>query len=151
MTVEEFLVWAEGRPGRYELEAGEVVMMSPERAAHAESKAECYVALREAIKQAGKPCWALPDGMTVRIAADVAYEPDALVYCGDRLPGDRLEVPNPVIVVEVLSPATGQVDKTRKLTGYFSLPSVRHYLIVDADAYACVASVCACAGCAVCS
>lgn len=133
MTVDEFLVWAESQTGRYELEAGQVVAMAPERARHAEGKAACYVALRAAIRRANTPCHAMPDGMTLRIADDVAYEPDALVYCGDRLRPDALEATDAVIVVEVLSPSTGNVDKTKKLTGYFSLPSVRHYLVVDPD------------------
>ena len=34
MTVEEFLPWAEGQEGRWELHDGVPVMMSPERAAH---------------------------------------------------------------------------------------------------------------------
>jgi Uma2 family endonuclease len=33
----------------------------------------------------------------------------------------------------VISPTTGRNDRSRKLAGYFSLPSVRHYLIVDPD------------------
>lgn len=44
-----------------------------------------------------------------------------------------MEVPNPVIVVEVLSPSTRRIDASRKLAGYFSLPSLHHYLIVDPE------------------
>jgi Uma2 family endonuclease len=73
----------------------------------------------------------LPDGMTVRVADDTAYEPDALVYCGPQLPPSVLEVPAPVIAVEVLSPSNGRIDATLKLAGYFKLPSVTHYLVVD--------------------
>ena len=40
-------------------------------------------------------------------------------------------MPNPVIVVEVLSPTTRQFDVSIKLVGYFRLPSVAHYLIAD--------------------
>jgi Uma2 family endonuclease len=36
-----------------------------------------------------------------------------------------------VIVVEVLSPSTHRIDATAKLAGYFRLPSVAHYHIVD--------------------
>jgi Uma2 family endonuclease len=36
-----------------------------------------------------------------------------------------------VIVVEVLSPSTRHVDATRKLAGYFRLPSVAHHLIIE--------------------
>jgi len=42
-------------------------------------------------------------------------------------------VSNPVILVEVASPSTRDFDDTVKLTGYFSLPSVHHYLIVDPE------------------
>jgi Uma2 family endonuclease len=55
------------------------------------------------------------------------------VYCGQRLPADSLVVPNPVIIVEVLSPTTMHTDTSAKLIGYFKLPSVQHYLIVDPD------------------
>jgi Uma2 family endonuclease len=43
-------------------------------------------------------------------------------------------VPNPVIVVEVLSPTTSHTDTSAKLIGYFKLPSVAHYLVLDPDA-----------------
>lgn len=133
MDVDEFIAWALDRPGRYELEYGQVIAMSPERTRHAEAKAACYGALSAAIRAAGVACRVMPDGMTVRIARDRAYEPDALVYCGPRLPGNAVEVPAPVIVVEVLSPSTGARDVSAKLDGYFRVPSVAHYLIVDAD------------------
>lgn len=35
MTVDEFLAWASDKEGRYELYAGQVYAMSPERAGHA--------------------------------------------------------------------------------------------------------------------
>ena len=37
----------------------------------------------------------------------------------------------PVIVVEVLSPSTKHIDKTKKLQSYFRVPAVQHYLIID--------------------
>jgi Uma2 family endonuclease len=131
MTVDEFLAWAEDRPGRYELVEGEVFAMSPERARHAEVKFAVQTALADAIRAAGTPCRMLPDGMTVRVGERTAYEPDALVYCGERLPGDAVEVPNPLVVIEVLSPGTKMQDTGAKLTGYFDLASLQHYLIID--------------------
>ena len=133
MTVDEFLAWAEGRPGRYELCDGLVVAMSPERVRHADAKFSVQMALRAAIGRKALPCRMLPDGMTVRIDPCTTYEPDALVYCGPRLAPDAVEVPDPVVVVEVLSPSTKAVDSGAKLAGYFQIPSVQHYLIVDAE------------------
>jgi Uma2 family endonuclease len=133
MTVDEYLAWAEGRTGRHELVDGEVFAMSPERIAHAEMKFTVQKALEAAILSRRLPCRVLPDGVTVRIDATTAFEPDALVYCGPRLAPDALLVDNPMIVVEVLSPSTARNDISRKLAGYFRLPSVAHYLIIDPD------------------
>jgi Uma2 family endonuclease len=133
MTVDEFLVWAEGRPGRYELDGGTVIAMSPENVGHLRAKAAVHEVLAAAVRRAGLPCEALPDGATVRVDAGTAYEPDALVYCGPPLPRSAIEVADPVIVVEVLSPSTARHDRSGKLVGYFAVPSLYHYLIVDAD------------------
>jgi Uma2 family endonuclease len=131
MTVHDFLAWAQGRSGRYELFRGEVHAMSPEAVGHTEIKGAVYVALLTGIRQRGLPCHALTDGVTVRIDDTTAYEPDALVYCGEKVAASALEVPNPVVIVEVLSESTRRVDVSLKLAGYFRLPSVAHYLIID--------------------
>ena len=133
LTVDEFFAWAEDQPGRYELHDGIVYAMTPERAVHAEIKLAIQTALTNAIRAHKLPCYVLPDGMTVRIADGAAYEPDALVYCGTKLPPSAVEVPSPVIVVEVLSRSTRYVDTGVKLPGYFALSSVAHYLVVDPD------------------
>ena len=128
MTVEEFLAWAEGQPGRYELFRGEIYAMSPETVGHAESKAVVYAALAAGIRQRHLPCHALPDGVTVQIDDETAYEPDALVYCGDKLAPSALEVPNPVIIVEVLLPSTRRVDASLKLA---LLPATERCALFD--------------------
>lgn len=131
MTVDEYLTWAEDQPGRYELVNGTVYAMAPETAGHARIKAAVHAALLAGIRARRLGCHVLPDGMTVRTDNMTSYEPDALIYCGAQISDSAVEVPNPVILVEVLSPSTRSVDLSFKLTGYFQLPSVAHYLIVD--------------------
>jgi Uma2 family endonuclease len=131
MNVDEFLAGAVDQPGRYELFRGEVYAMSPETVGHADAKAAVYNVLLAGIRTRRLSCHILPDGMTVRIDETTAYEPDALLYCGSKLPPSAIEVPEPVIVVEVLSPSSRQIDLAIKLAGYFLLPSLAHYLIVD--------------------
>jgi Uma2 family endonuclease len=135
MTVADYLAWSEtrGELGRTELINGRIVAMTPERVEHVEVKLAAALALRIAISRAGVGCHALGDGITVRIDDHTAYEPDASAYCGERLPRGSLLLPNPIIVVEVLSPATAHTDTSAKLVGYFKLPSVQHYLVVDPD------------------
>lgn len=132
MTVDEFLIWAEAQPEqRFELVHGQPIAMSPERARHANAKHAVARGLENGIKRAGLPCHVFPDGMTVRVDDETAFEPDALVYCGARLDGDEIEVPNAIIIVEVNSPTSAKYDSGAKLAGYFKIPSVRHYLMVD--------------------
>ena len=38
-----------------------------------------------------------------------------------------------MLVVEVLSPSTTRRDLADKLAGYFQVPSVQHYLVIDGD------------------
>ena len=106
--------------------------MSPETVGHLEAKVAIFDALRAGIRVRGLDCYVLPEGrLTVRIDETTAYEADALVYCGQKLPPTAIEIPNPLVLVEVLSPSSRKIDTTLKLAGYFRLPSVAHYLIVD--------------------
>jgi Uma2 family endonuclease len=127
----EFHHWTETRTkGRYERVAGEVVAMAPERSVHARLKARIWRAFDREITALGLPCEAMPDGMTVEIDQDTDYEPDALINCGPPIPDDAMVAPNPVVIVEVLSPSTAGVDAGGKLADYFRLSSVLHYLLV---------------------
>ncbi len=127
---EEFRRWREAQPkGRYERVDGRIVAMAAERGAHLRMKAAVYLALHRAVAQAGVGCQALPDGATVE-TGDSDYEPDALVNCGAPMGDAAVAAPNPVIVVEVLSPGAASTDTGGKLAGCFRGPSVMHYLIV---------------------
>ena len=136
LTADAFMEWAAAQEGRFELSGGEIVAMAPERIAHTRLKAEVWAALKSAIAARGLGCEALADGVSVRIDDRTVYEPDALVRCGPKAPGEAVEVDDPVIVVEVVSPSSRGVDTGLKLADYFRLPAVRHYLIVQTEARA---------------
>jgi Uma2 family endonuclease len=129
----EYRRWAEAQPsGRFERLDGVVVAMAPERRGHAKRKALVWLALRRAVEAAGLPCEVYPDGLTIEVD-DSDFEPDAILRCGDALTDDGVTIPDPLVVVEVLSPGTRSVDLSRKMVAYFRVPSVRHYLTVWAD------------------
>ena len=136
LTVDEFLRWSmQQERGRYELEGGRIIMMSPQNAEHAKTKARIFNALAAAIVRAGVPHYPMPDGMTVRIAGGRSYEPDALVAPLPEVSETALEIPDPVIVVEVLSPTPKSIrrDLTAKVVGYALVPTIEHYVVVDPD------------------
>jgi Uma2 family endonuclease len=134
MTADAFTAWALEQPsGRFELAHGIIVAMAPERSSHALVKGAAYRALSAAADARGGGCVVYPDGMAVRIDDMTQYEPDAAVRCGGPLDADAVVYDDPVIVVEVTSPSTRAVDTGAKLVGYFRLPSLRHYLVVDVE------------------
>jgi len=131
MTVTEFLDWAEKQPkGRYELVDGEVIAMSPERNRHVVVKLNVATALQSAVAEAQLDCMVFTDGATVVIDKHYSREPDAAVQCGP-VDLDSLVLDNPLIVVEVLSPSSERSDTGEKLSEYFSVASIQHYLIVN--------------------
>lgn len=141
MTADEFLVWAEAQPkeaGKFELWDGQVVtkrgptgQQQSERARHWDAKFAMAAALKAAIKKSGLPCFAVPEGAGLRLTSNRVVEPDAMDYCGRRVDPDALHVPNPIIVVEVLSPSTASFDHGLKLSEYFKLETVQHCLLID--------------------
>ena len=130
----DYRAWAAAQSrGRFERHSAVVVAMAPERVAHVRLKAAAWALLRDGIRANQLPCEALTGGMTVEIGEDDDYEPDAIVRCGVRLADDATTVPDPLIVVEVLSPSTSAIDRSVKLERYYRLPSVQHYLIIWTD------------------
>ena len=129
----EYRTWAQQQPsGRFERVNGIVVAMAPERVEHNARKMPLGWPCARPCRHAGLPCAVYTDGMTVEVG-DSDYEPDVIVYCGKKLPGNAVAVPDPLAIVEVLSPSTSSIDRAWKLKEYFRLPSLRHYLIVWAD------------------
>ena len=106
MDVDVFLLWADGRDGRWELRDGQPVMMAPERAAHALTKFAAQKALENGIRARAPAVPRFPQrddspdrlGRRVRARRARRLPPPADL--------NTMEIPNPVVVVEVLSPST---------------------------------------------
>jgi len=134
LTVDEFLAWAvRQKEGKYELIDGVVIMQQAQQWGHSKVKLEVALTLRDAIAKAGVSYYVASDGPTVRIDKHKAFVPDALVAPFPEPEFHSLEIDNPIIVVEVLSPSTARIDATTKLRGYFKVASVQHYLIIDPE------------------
>jgi Uma2 family endonuclease len=143
MNVAAFLEWASRRPEgeRWELIEGEPVptrgptpahAMATETVTRARIKRRIDHALTAALAKGSHGCEVFVSGPKVQIEADTASEPDVVVSCVEVPEG--LLVPEPLIVVEVLSESTRDRDLTIKLAGYASLTSIAHYLLVETPA-----------------
>jgi Uma2 family endonuclease len=79
----------------------------------------------------GTPCATFMADIKVKLGRDYVY-PDVLVECG-KMRGDDLFASSPVIIVEVLSRSTRKTDMTTKLIRYINLPSLKEYVLIEAD------------------
>ena len=131
MTAEEFAVWAEARPEKHwELFDGEPVLQQSQNWGHARHIRNLARLFEDEIAASGLDLFAGTQGLVVKAGPHTAFEPDVVVFAGPM--GDHdIIVPKPVIVAEVLSDSTARKDRTVKLDGYFAVPSIEHYLIVD--------------------
>ncbi len=132
MNVEEFLAWSNLHPEpedqRYELVDGEVVAVSRlEGVEHNRAKWAAYRALDDAAEAAGLPCPVFLKGIGIAINDNTIRLPDVVVQSGVGSDGDVVIVEEPLIVVEVASQAINPLGS--KLIEYFSVTSIRHYLI----------------------
>ncbi len=129
---EDYRSWAQTQPrGRFERIDGRVVRMPAEQLVHVRLKYAVWRALDDVILATGLAAQAFGDGVTVEAGPHSDYEPDAVVNLGPEPPLGGLTAPNPVIVVEVLSPGTQAYDQAGKLAGYFRVASILHYLVVS--------------------
>ena len=69
--------------------------------------------------------------MTVVIDNETSREPDAAVQCNVAIDLDSTVLEALLIVVEAVSPSSVRDDTGDKLVEYFSVASIRHYLIVN--------------------
>jgi Uma2 family endonuclease len=135
ITAEQFNAWALLQPEgeHYELYDGMVVRVPHENSLRGLTKGEIAYRLRQAIEEAGLPCWVYIDAMQVKIVDGTVFEPDVVVRCGERMADRASLLLDPVIAVEVLSPSSMSTALNRKREGYMRVPSLRHYLVVDAE------------------
>ncbi|MCS6779493.1 MAG: Uma2 family endonuclease [Geminicoccaceae bacterium] len=126
--VEDFLAWAETRPERWQFVEGRLVMMAGASDPHDFLTVNTIALLREKLR--GTPCRPHGPDRGVRIGRRNFYLPDASVSCRRA---DGSFASEPVLVVEVLSPATERDDRGVKWRNYQTLASLRHYLLLSQD------------------
>ena len=130
MTLAEFLEWDDGTDTLYELIDGQVVAMAPARDAHGSIIINLVLAIGP---QLTPPCRIVGNaGITRPERADSYYIADLAVTC-DRPADQRFFLPEPRLIVEVLSRSTAAHDRGRKGEEYRQIPSVAAVLFVFSD------------------
>jgi Uma2 family endonuclease len=130
-SLPDFLAWEQQQPERYERVSGAVRMMTGGTIAHNRITRNCARALDSRLQ--GSDCEAYTSDIKVTTpAGDVMY-PDVVVICG-AVSERATWIETPVVVIEVLSPSTAERDRGSKRSAYQTIPSLRHYVLIDQNA-----------------
>ncbi|HEY3909729.1 MAG TPA: Uma2 family endonuclease [Stellaceae bacterium] len=129
MSLDEFLTWEREQPERYEYARSVITMMTGGSLDRSTIASNLWTALRDRLR--GSACQAFR-GDTKVIANRSARYPDLSVTC-TAVRGNSDVVPEPIVVVEVMSPSTEREDRGRKKFDYFATPSIQQYAIVEQD------------------
>jgi Uma2 family endonuclease len=125
-TVDEFLAWEREQEERYEYVDGVIRMMVGGTLDHNTIIGNVFSALRSQLK--GGACRVFVEAVKVSSGNATMY-PDVVVTC---TPGSGRSdvVPEPEIVVEVLSRSTQGFDRGPKLDAYQQIPSLKQYVLI---------------------
>jgi Uma2 family endonuclease len=135
VTIEAFdaFVEAQADTALFELVEGEIVMMTNPTEVHEQNAGNIGAPLKLAMDARG--CRTYQGGMRVQRSDDTRdtdkTRPDIVVRCGAV--GSGTYITDPLVVVEVLSPSTIDIDRGPKLDFYKSLPTIRHIALVYQD------------------
>jgi Uma2 family endonuclease len=125
-TVEEFLAWEREQEERYEYVDGVIRMMVGGTLDHNTIAGNVFSSLRSQLR-AG-PCRVFVEAAKV-VSEGATMYPDVVVTCAPGS-GRADVVPEPEIVVEVLSRSTQGFDRGAKLDAYQQIPSLRQYVLI---------------------
>ena len=136
LSADEFLAWDAQQSVKHEFVRGEVFAMAGAGKAHVTLAGNVFMALRQHLR--GSPCSTFIADTKLRVeASDSFFYPDVMVTCSAADAADPLVVREPVLLVEVLSPATAAYDRGDKFAAYRLLPSLREYALIDPDTRRC--------------
>jgi Uma2 family endonuclease len=127
--VEEFLAWEREQEERYEYVGGVIRMMVGGTLDHNTIAGNVFSGLRTQLRDG--PCRVFMEA--VKVVADAAtMYPDVVVTCAPGS-GQSDVVPEPEIVVEVLSRSTQSFDRGPKLDAYQQILSLKQYVLIAQD------------------
>ncbi|MGI9036747.1 MAG: Uma2 family endonuclease [Pyrinomonadaceae bacterium] len=130
MTEAEYLAFDDKSKIRHEFTDGEIFAMAGATRRHNLANTNVSRALGNQLEETD--CEVYVSDFRVRIREGHNVYPDVAVACGDIQTTDgEKTLLNPVVVFEVLSKSTERRDRGAKAEDYFSLTSLKDYILVS--------------------
>lgn len=131
ISIQDYLTSEQTSKIRHEYIAGQLFAMIGASRAHNMIAGNFFALLHTHLR--GGPCQVFMADMKVRVEkADSFYYPDIVVTCEPR-DDKALFLRAPSVIVEVLSPATENIDRREKRIAYQHLESLKEYVLVAQD------------------
>ena len=127
MTVAEFLAWEAKQELKHEFNGFDIVAMTGGTRNHAALQRNLAISVGGRL--VGAPCEFFGSDFKIEVAGSIRYA-DGLVTCTPS-PGDSTVTPAPVIIFEVLSESTAEIDRTDKMEEYRATPSIKRYVMLE--------------------
>ena len=132
VSAEAFLDWEGRQPDKHEYIRGEVYAMTGASQAHVVVTGNLFVALSQHLK--GTRCRVYLPDMKLRIASlEIYFYPDLKVSCDERDLAADLAIEHPLVIAEVLSDSTADLDRGTKLQAYRRIAALQEYLLIDPE------------------
>jgi len=132
-TIEEYLELEDAATEKHEYYKGEIFEMSGAKRAHNFIASNLLIAV--GIDLGGEsPCLPLTSDQRVHIESNTLFTyPDLTIVCGEPLyrNDDDMNLLNPSVIFEILSPSTRKYDEGAKFDLYKQIPSLREYVLID--------------------
>jgi len=130
ITIEEYLNVEEISDIKYEYIDGEVYAMAGVSQSHSRITRNFLNALTNHLRDSD--CEPYSENIKVRAEEATFYYPDILVTCEGEF-NNKYFAEEPILIAEVISPSTKQIDRREKLHAYRDMPSVIEYVIVEQE------------------
>ncbi len=130
VSAEDYLAGERISPNKHEYVYGEIYAMAGTSANHNRIVVNLITSLSNSL--GNSKCEPFAGDIKVRVSENVYYYPDVLVSC-EQKPENPYFRNEPILIVEVISPSTKEIDRREKLLFYQQMPSVQEYAVVEQE------------------
>lgn len=128
ISAEEYLKGEKISPIRHEFVEGEVYAMAGASDDH--SRIVINLTTNLSVHLRDSRCEPFSNDIRVQVTKNVYYYPDVLVSSEEKPENSHFRN-KPVLIIEVTSPTTKQIDRREKLLFYQQMPSIQEYAVID--------------------
>jgi Uma2 family endonuclease len=130
ISLEDYLEGEQVSQTKHEYINGEVYAMAGASDRHHRICANVFIKLDAHLAQS--KCEAFMAEMKLKADEKTFYYPDVFVSC-DKVIKSAFFREEPVLIIEVVSPSTREIDRREKLRVYQQIPIVQEYVIIEQD------------------